>query len=107
MVRVNDQPLAGDPIEVSHRDKINFENCVVLVYETDPNAQVASLSLSPIHPALACHAACHAHARSLVRTQSSNRNRLSMATPSIRMVRRLARPALLQIVPEKRSSELS
>jgi len=39
MVRVNDQPLAGDPIEVSHRDKINFENCVVLVYETDPNAQ--------------------------------------------------------------------
>ncbi|ELR14207.1 uncharacterized protein ACA1_138940 [Acanthamoeba castellanii str. Neff] len=38
MVLVNDKPLSGDPMEITHGDKINFENCVVLVYETDPNA---------------------------------------------------------------------
>jgi hypothetical protein len=54
MVRVNDQALSGDALEIRHGDKINFENCVVLVYETDPNAQPVLNSIPPppkaLHP---------------------------------------------------------
>jgi hypothetical protein len=46
MVLVNDKPLSGDAMEITHGDKINFENCVVLVYESDPNAS------QPVRPPL-------------------------------------------------------
>ena len=62
MVLVNDKPLSGDPMEITHGDKINFENCVVLVYETDPNATQPVRMAHHYAPSRTTHTA-HAHAR--------------------------------------------